>query len=168
MTTRAIADAAGLPHGTVSYHFASKQELLVQAALDVIERLFPLSELRALRTLPELLPALSSAIESERDGQVLAGVLPEAMREAARDQVLREWIAELLREYRRVASELVRTWQRRGAVPTEPTPTALATLIAAVGDGLLLHSLLDPELDVAGATEALHALLTASDRDGLP
>jgi hypothetical protein len=35
----------------------------------------------------------------------------------------------------------------------------VATLIAAAGDGLLLHALLDPELDVAGATEALLALL---------
>lgn len=175
VTTRAIAEAAGLPHGAVSYHFASKQELLVQAALDAVERMFSLSELRAVRTLPELMPVLSSAIESERDDQVLAKVLPEAMREAARDQVLRDRIAALLQEYRRTVSELVRDEQRRGAVVTAPAPMALATLVAAVGDGLLLHSLLDLEVDVAGAAEALLALVTGEGtgnapdgRDGAP
>ncbi|HEY7419656.1 MAG TPA: helix-turn-helix domain-containing protein [Ktedonobacteraceae bacterium] len=33
VTTRAIAERASLPHGTVSYHFQGKQELLTEAAL---------------------------------------------------------------------------------------------------------------------------------------
>jgi hypothetical protein len=32
-------------------------------------------------------------------------------------------------------------------------------VLGAVGDGLLLHVLLDPELDMAGAIEALRSLL---------
>ena len=41
------------------------------------------------------------------------------------------------------------------------TPDAIGTLLGAVGDGLLLHALLDPELDIAAAIEALRALLGA-------
>ncbi len=36
---------------------------------------------------------------------------------------------------------------------------AIATLLGAVGDGLLLHALLDPDLDVPAALTALRALL---------
>ena len=33
MTTRAVAERAGLPHGAVSYHFRGKQELLTEATM---------------------------------------------------------------------------------------------------------------------------------------
>ena len=33
VTTRAVAERAGLPHGAVSYHFRGKQELLTEAAM---------------------------------------------------------------------------------------------------------------------------------------
>lgn len=39
------------------------------------------------------------------------------------------------------------------------SPESIATLVAAAGDGLLLHTLLDPELDITGAIEALRVLL---------
>ena len=46
-----------------------------------------------------------------------------------------------------------------------PLPTAIATLLGAVGDGLLLHALLDPDLDIRAAIKALRALLAPrSDR----
>ena len=35
----------------------------------------------------------------------------------------------------------------------------IATLLGAVGDGLLMHALLDPELDVQPALDALRAML---------
>ena len=41
VTTRAVADRAGLPHGTVSYHFRGKQELLTDASLHAFQRAVP-------------------------------------------------------------------------------------------------------------------------------
>ncbi|HEX3814380.1 MAG TPA: helix-turn-helix domain-containing protein, partial [Mycobacteriales bacterium] len=32
VTTRAVAERAGLPHGSVSYHFRGKQDLLIESA----------------------------------------------------------------------------------------------------------------------------------------
>ncbi|SDP95828.1 transcriptional repressor [Actinopolyspora xinjiangensis] len=87
------------------------------------------------------------------------GVLLEAMRESERDPALRHHLSALLAEYRRSLAELVDTEQHRGTVATGPAPSALATLLLATCDGLLLHALLDPELDVVEATRALHALL---------
>jgi hypothetical protein len=46
------------------------------------------------------------------------------------------------------------------AASTHGAPAeAIATVLGAVGDGLLLHALLDPKLDIAAAVAALRALL---------
>ena len=57
--------------------------------------------------------------------------------------------------------ETVRVDQERGAVFDGAPAAAIATLLGAVGDGLLLHALLDPELDIASAIAALRAPLDA-------
>lgn len=160
VTTRAIAERADLPLGAVSYHFRGKQELLTEAALHAIEHIFPLTELEAVETLADLISLVNTSMgNQDSTDPVLTGVLMEAMRESERDPVLRHRITTMLRDYRQVLATLVHAEQRRGAILAGPAPSALATLIAAAGDGLLLHGLLDPELDVAEPTEALLALL---------
>lgn len=160
VTTRAVAERAELPHGTVSYHFHSKQELLSQAALTTVEDIFPMSELAAVKTLPQLLELVKTSVGNrEASDPVLPGVLMETMRESARDPVLRERMATLLADYRRLLTELVRTEQDRGVVTADADPAALATLLAAAGDGLVLHALLDSDIDTVSAFEALVALL---------
>lgn len=160
VTTRAVAERAGLPLGAVSYHFRGKQELLSQAALATVEGLFPMDELAAAESLAELIGLMTTSL-GERDSSesVLAGVLVEALREAGRNPELAERMTALLAEYRRLLSELVRAEQRRGAVRTDADSAAVATLVAAAGDGLLLHALLDSEIDAAGAVQALRTLL---------
>lgn len=159
VTTRAIAERAGLPHGTVSYHFRGKQELLTKAALYTIEHLFPMSELEAITTLEDLLPLIRSWLGNrDATGSVGAGVLMEAIHESKWNPVLRQHLAAILREYRRVVAEVVRTEQSRDTLASNLAPEAVATLIAAAGDGLLLHVLLDSELNVTLATETLFAL----------
>lgn len=160
VTTRAVAERAELPLGTVSYHFRGKQELLSQAALETVEGIFPMSELAAVETLAELLGLIKTSV-GHRDSfdPVLSGVLMETMRESGRDPVLAERMATLLADYRRLLIELVRTEQERGAVAADADPAALASLIAAAGDGLLLHALLDSEIDAVSAVESLLTLL---------
>lgn len=160
VTTRAVAQRAGLPLGTVSYHFRGKQELLSQAALETVESLFPMGEQAAVESLAELIGLMTTSLgERDPSESVLAGVLVEALREAGRDPQLAERMTALLAEYRRVLSELVGAEQRRGAMRAGADPAALATLVAAAGDGLLLHALLDPGIEAAGAVEALRTLL---------
>lgn len=159
VTTRAIAEAADLPHGTVSYHFSGKHDLLTQTALAVVDRMFPIDKLKSIETVADLMLLMSASISSDWTDPIGTRVLMEAMRESGRDYVLRDRIASCLREYRRLVSELVRAEQARNSVVTAPNSLALATLLAAVGDGLLLHSLLDSELDIASAVEAMAALI---------
>ncbi len=161
VTTRAVAARAGLPHGAVSYHFRGKQELLTEAALRTVEQAFPIAELEALKTMADLMAVASARLgDREAIDPVLSAVMLEAMRESAREPALRERIAALEREYRRLLAGLVRAEQQHGAVSADAPPSALATLLAAAADGLLLHALLDPDVDITEALTALQTLLT--------
>ena len=90
---------------------------------------------------------------------MLSRLMFEAMREAERDAVVRERMSAMLTQYRELMIRAIRAEQERGAVFTGAPADAIATLLGAVGDGLLLHALLDPELDVHAALNALRALL---------
>ena len=167
VTTRAVATRANLPHGAVSYHFRGKQELLTEAAVHVFEQAFPISELTALEELPDLVAVFEPFLgDTDETDPVVARVGIEAMLESERNPILRERIAGLMREFRVAVAELARAEQQRGLAPAKASPEALATLLGAVGDGLFLHARLDPELDAAGALEALRDLLRPSRSTG--
>jgi AcrR family transcriptional regulator len=162
VTTRAVAERAGLPHGAVSYHFRGKQELLIEAAMRTFEQAIPIDEFAGLKTVEDLIGLIEAEV-GDRDAidPLLSRLMVETMCEAERDPVLRERLGELLGKYRRRMVEVVRADQKRGGAFAGASPEAIATLLGAAGDGLLMHTLLDPELDAGAAIEALRALLRA-------
>lgn len=85
----------------------------------------------------------------------------EAMREAERDDVLRERLRALIADYRTAVVAIVRADQERGVISAQLTAEGIATLVTSVGDGLLLHALLDPDLEVKDALAVLRASLRA-------
>jgi AcrR family transcriptional regulator len=160
VTTRAVAERAGLPHGAVSYHFRGKQELLIEATMFAFARAVPADEFAALPGVEDLIALISAEIaDRDRIDPLLSRLMFEAMREAERDPALRERMAAMLTQYRELLIATVRAEQERGAVFAGAPAEAIATLLGAVGDGLLLHAMLDPGLDVPAALNALRALL---------
>jgi AcrR family transcriptional regulator len=160
VTTRAVAQRAGLPHGSVSYHFRGKQELLRDSALHAFQQAVPVDQFAALDTVDALIDLIAAEVAGpEGVDPMISQLMLEAMREADRDAELRERMGAMLGEYRRVMVATMRAEQQRGQAFDGAPPEALATVLAAVGDGLLLHVLLDPELDVAGSVDALRSLL---------
>ncbi len=160
VTTRAVAERAGLPHGSVSYHFHGKQELLTEAAMHAFQQAIPVEGFAALTSVKDLIGLIDAEL-SDRDAidPVLSRLMLEAMREAERDAVLQERMGGMLGQYRHLMVKAVRADQKRGLVFDGASPAAIATLLGAVGDGLLLHALLDPDLDIRAAINALRALL---------
>lgn len=160
VTTRGVADRAGLPHGSVSYHFRGKQELLIEACMLAFSEAVPLEDFAALSSVDELLALTAAEVgEVPAANPGLSRLMFEAMGEAERDEALRARMRTMLAEYRQVVVGVVEADQQRHAVRPEVSAQGVATLLAAVGDGLLLHALLDPDLDVADALETLRCLV---------
>jgi AcrR family transcriptional regulator len=160
VTTRAVAERAGLPHGAVSYHFRGKQELLTEAAMYAFTRAVPEDEFAALAGVEDLIGFIAAEITGpDAVDPMLSRLMFEAMSESERDPALRERMGAMLAQYRELMITAVRAEQERGAVFAGAPADAIATLLGAVGDGLLLHARLDPDLDVQAALNALRALL---------
>ncbi len=160
VTTRAVAERAGVPHGAVSYHFRGKQELLIESCLAAFAQAVPFEEYAAQATLDDVVDLIGSEIDNGLHQDVVLGRLMfEAIREAERDEVLRERMGTMITEYRKVLVAVVRAEQERGAISATISAEGVATLVTAIGDGLFLHALLDPDLDVSEALGTLRVLL---------
>ncbi len=82
------------------------------------------------------------------------------MLQAERDPVLRRRMAELMRQYRDALTGIVRDSQRRRTTTAGARRGRTGGAARSRGDGLFLHSRIDPELDSAAALIALRDLLT--------
>lgn len=163
VTTRAIAERAGVPHGAVSYHFAGKQDLLRRAAFAVIDMTFsgmvtvaesPGQSMRGyLAASADQLRAIDAA-QSGAKVTTLAECLVHACRDDELAQHLRDW----LRAYR---ESLTSRAAADDTIAASANARQLAVLITAVMDGLWLHLTVDPELDIEGACRLLADLLVA-------
>jgi AcrR family transcriptional regulator len=162
VTTRAVAARADLPHGTVSYHFHGKQNLLVESVLHAFAQAVPPGQREAPVSVSGLIGYISTQITAGAGDSVLTRLMLEAMREAERDPELRSRLGEMLEESRNGMIAVIRADQERGVLPQKPSAETLATLLASVGDGLLLHSLIDARLDPSAAIDAFAELLGVS------
>jgi TetR/AcrR family transcriptional regulator, regulator of biofilm formation and stress response len=137
VTHRTVAEASGVPLGSITYYFASKQDLL-RAAL----RLFVAEDVARLRatadalvaagaTGPEVVERFAEVLEAEGTGGVAQFDL---YLEASRDPVLREAAIESLRAY----AEVAELGLRAAGVPD---PAGAAAVVVAAVDGLGLHRL---------------------------
>src|SRR3954467_5688711 len=149
VTHRTVAEQSGVPRGSMTYYFASKQDLL-RAALQLfvsedIARLRATAEelLAAGRPGPEVVGRFAPVLEAEETGGVAQFDL---YLEASRDPVLRETAIESLRAY----TEIAELGLRAAGVPD---PEDAAGEVRATIDGLGLHRLAaGPEApDVAAA-----------------
>ncbi len=164
VTTRAVAARADLPHGTVSYHFRGKQNLLIEAVLHAFTQAVPPAQFEEPASVSGLIDLVAAQITAGARDSVLTRLMFEAMREAERDQELRARLGELLEQSRSGMIAVIRAEQERGVLPQRPSAEALATLLASVGDGLLLHALIDERLDPSAAIDAFAQLLGIPSR----
>jgi len=153
-THRAVAAAAGIPVGSVSYYFPTVDDLLEGALrrfadgevarLQAVER-----ELEAAGASPaEYIDALLSAVAG-------TGPLPqfELYLEAARRPGLRAVAGQCLDAYAGVAEAALRA-------SGSPRPAEGARLFVALADGLGLHTLAAPEPPALGAARLRDGMLS--------
>lgn len=158
VTTRAVAERAGTNPGLIHYHFGGLpglHEAIFRRAADLVveplvtELLDAEDERAALALMRRMTPGTA---DDEQTTRLAAELITGATRDPALGAVLRD---ELRRARGRIAARLGRL--RPGWPPARLD--GVATLVAAVVDGLVLHRMIDPDLPVGDALSAVEALL---------
>jgi AcrR family transcriptional regulator len=154
VTTRLLAERAGVATGVVHYHFPSVQALLVEAALGVVRGLVNAigPELADSRDADQTLTLLLGSLDDYNGTDPVSLLFVETYLAATRDETLRQALGEILAEFRRQLAEQL-------SVHAVPDPEATAAVLAAAIDGVLLHRALRPGPARADVTAVLRRLV---------
>lgn len=156
VSTRILAERAGVAPGLVHYHFSSLQALLRDAALGMISDL-----LCTVESLFENAPTLDAGVQLMLGSlDVYTGTDPtsllftETYLAATRDETLRNDLSVLITEFRR---QLTQWLIERGA----SNPRNTAAVLAAAIDGVMLHRAFDPDLTSSIVAPVLRRLISS-------
>jgi AcrR family transcriptional regulator len=150
-----VAREAGVSRGLLHYYFGSKERLMVEVVRsDCDARVATLEENLATATSAEQFVAFLvqtlEAFLSDEPGQSL---LYEMLSASRRSDEIRAELADLYHRWRAQLAGALREKQREGVVALDAEPEAVASLLFALGDGLGLQVISDPEWDSAPAFE---------------
>lgn len=161
VTTRQIAERAGVNQGLIHYHFRSKDQLLHAAFERALRETFaePGAALAHATDLRASIADLVRGLEPGDEMEPLALFSVEAMARGARDVEIRRSMAEMLAEFREHVVGRIAAGQRRGELSPELDPVGTATVLGALLDGLGLHVLIDPSIDIERTAAAAARLL---------
>lgn len=141
VSTRMVAERAGVRSGVVHYHFASVSALLHEASMGTVRQILgefgPL--LRQYEDAAAGVESILDALDRYSGRDTTSLLLFEAYLAATRDDELRDELSRLVAEFR----DLVADWlAERG----QADPLATAAVLAATLDGFVLHKAMDPAL----------------------
>lgn len=152
-----VAREAGVSRGLLHYYFGTKERLLVEVVrrdcdlrMEALEQ--SLSRADSLDAIVEVLvKALKEFVERDPDAFALIFELFSASRH---NDDLREAMAELYRGVREQIAASLELKAREGVLRPRGTPAAVASALLALGDGIALQLLSDPEWDESRALDA--------------
>jgi AcrR family transcriptional regulator len=154
VSTRILAERAGVTPSVVHYHFPSVSALLNEAVLGVMRQV--LGGLDAVlveaRTPADVIDLMLTSADQYSGSDPLSLLSIEGLLAANRDEGLREQIAELVESFGRRFG----AWLGEHGV-AEPVETA-AVLVAAI-DGLLMRRGLVSDLDIRATRNVLRRLV---------
>lgn len=155
VTTRKVAERAGVNNALVHYYFGTKRALLLQAATDALMNEIggPLQALLGGAALRQGVAEAIAWMERVGPSHTATRIVVEMMLQAVHDPALQETSRNMLQDFRHVVEAAA---EAQGWKPAEAA--GLAIVLAALLDGLYLHVLLEPELDLEAAAQALRPL----------
>jgi AcrR family transcriptional regulator len=166
-TSRAITAAAGANLGAITYYFGSKDALVAEAVGTAIEELVhPAREALRDETLDpvsRMLGAVARLQQAYARSADDAAVYLEAMMQCRRRPDLRQRIDRTFAEIRAEVSSLLAGLQTTKVLPEWVHPDAMAGLLVAVAQGVVLQTTVDTAgpSPVAMADQFTHLLLAS-------
>lgn len=165
-TSRGIADAAGANLGAITYYFESKDQLVAAALLDGLRRwLAPAIGVLggagepAERTMAAIQTLLATFEHHRGD----APLYLEALLQAPRIEALQLELLALWEELRGLLAEEMREMQADGLLPSWVQAEAMASLLIAVANGLVMQVTIDPDgSDLTAMSSQFGLLLLAA------
>ena len=165
-TSREITAIANANLASITYHFGSKDQLVAEALFDEIERrVRPALDSfdgpsTATDALLRVVQQLLAEFERTKDDAV---VYLEALLLATRDPDYRDRALALTASIGTHLSDLIEALRTEGVVPPWVDPAAMASLVLAVANGIVLQSELDPDgADPAAMAGQFASLLLAA------
>ncbi len=162
-----VAREAGVSRGLLHYYFGSKERLLVEVVRreSEVTREQLQQAVSAANSADDVLAALVKSFE-DFIGEGPSGPVTffEILTLAQRNEEIAAELAELGRQIRVHISEMLREKAESGVLSLRADPDATAGLLLALGDGLTVRMLSEPDVDIAPVMElavgAARALLT--------
>ena len=167
VTTRAVADRAGVNQALVHYHFGSMANLLRES---VLARLMPevqtlLDELLDDRPIPDSIHLVMGLLD-RFDLETEAGVLmAEALLQATRDETMSEAMGGMVGSWAELLEPRLKVAQERGVIRRDIDTASMGLVIAAILDGFLIQRMADPTLDPVATADTLIQLLSPVPED---
>ncbi|GAB4084706.1 TetR/AcrR family transcriptional regulator [Myceligenerans cantabricum] len=153
VSTRNLAERAGVHAGLVHYHFESLQALLRQATIEGMHATLDASaeSLTGAAGPGEAIEAVLSDLDRYAADDPESLLFVEAYLAATRDPLLREQMTDLMLGFR---GDVAAALEHAG----HPAAEATAVVILASLDGFMLHKGLDPDLTAATIAPVLRQL----------
>lgn len=148
-----VAREAGVSRGLLHYYFGSKERLMVEVVRsDCDTRVAALEERLATATsADEFVAFLVQTLEAFLSDEPGQAVLYEMLSASRRSEEIRAELAELYRRWREQLAAALSEKQQEGVVKLDAEPEDVASLLFALGDGMGLQVISDPEWDSAPA-----------------
>lgn len=166
VTTRRIAERAGVNNALIHYYFGTKDALLLEAVAEMFTEEFegPMSRMFTAPTFRSGMQAYVDYLRTIEDHGSGVTVTVEALMRGVRDEAVRTWIEDLLGGVRQMIEQLVIAAQARGELPADLDPGGAAVVLAALMDGLVLYRLVFPDLDLDAVESSLLGMMAASPK----
>lgn len=157
VSTRMLAERAGVAAGVVHYHFTSVQALLADAAVGVMRG--AVEDLGAIldgaSTAVQMVELMLESLDHYSGHDPTSLLFAETFLAATRDEQLRASLGQIVEEFRQLLAG-------RLAQAGVQAPDETAAVLAAAVDGLVLHRALSPGLTASSVAPVLRRLLLTS------
>lgn len=162
VTTRAVAERAGVNQALVHYHFGSMDNLLREAALATLmpEITAVIDEMLDERPITDSIQQVMRALDRFGLGTELGVLMLEVILQATRDEHVLEAMGSVMGAWLEPLEPRLQLAQERGVIRDDVDAASLARVLGAVLDGFVFQRMADPEADPERVADTLIRLLS--------